>query len=201
MFKNYLNDSSKIDLKCRLKYLQACVNAFTEVAKEKYHNTVNTLLNTQKKSKVYWSLLKIFLNYKKISITPPLFYENRFITDFKEKFKLLNFFFSKQCSLISNNSSLPADVNYITGKHLFIVTYSAKDIGKIVRNLDSNIAHEHDNISLPMLKICSDYICLPSEIFKRALLTGVFSSEWKKGNIVPVHKNATKKILKIIDQF
>ena len=115
-------------MKGRLKYLQAYVNAFTEVAKEKYHNTVNTLLNTQKKSKVYWSLLKIFLNY--ISNTPPLFYENRFITDFKEKFKLLNFFFSKQCSLVSNNSSLPADVNYITDKHLFIVTYPAKDIGK-----------------------------------------------------------------------
>ena len=52
-----------------------------------------------------------------------------------------------------------------------------------------------------MLKICSDSICLPSEIFKQALLTGLFPSEWKKRNIVPIHKKVTNKILKIIDQF
>ena len=57
-FKNYRNNSSNIDLKCRLKYLQACLNASVEVAKEKYHNTVNKLINAQKNSKVYWSLLK-----------------------------------------------------------------------------------------------------------------------------------------------
>ena len=47
-FKNYRNSATNIDLKCRLKYLQACLNASVEVAKEKYHNTVNKLINTQK---------------------------------------------------------------------------------------------------------------------------------------------------------
>ena len=65
--------------------LQACLNASIEVAKEKHHNTANKLINTQKSYKVYWSLLQIFLNNKKILIMPLLFYENRFITDFKEK--------------------------------------------------------------------------------------------------------------------
>ena len=104
-FKNYHNNSSNIALKCRLKYLQTCLNASIEVAKEKYyHNTVNKLMNTQKNSKVYWYLLKIFLNNKKIPIIPPLFYENRFITDFKEKAQLFNIFFSNQCSLIPYNT-------------------------------------------------------------------------------------------------
>ena len=85
-FKNYCNNSSNIALKCCLKYLQICLNASIEVAEEKYyHNTVNKLMNTQKNSRVYWSLLKSFLNNKKISIIPPLFYENYFITGFKEK--------------------------------------------------------------------------------------------------------------------
>ena len=93
-FKNYRNNRGNIDLKCRLKYLQTCLNASIEVAKEKYyHNTVNKLMNTQKNSKVYWYLLKIFLNNKKIPIIPPLFYENRFITDFKEKDNFLIFYF------------------------------------------------------------------------------------------------------------
>ena len=40
-FKNYRNNSSNIDLKCYLKYLQAYLIASVEVAKEKYyHNTV-----------------------------------------------------------------------------------------------------------------------------------------------------------------
>ena len=42
-FKNYCNNSSNIDLKCHLKYLQICLDESIEVAKEKYyHNTVNS---------------------------------------------------------------------------------------------------------------------------------------------------------------
>ena len=146
-------------------------------------------MNIQKNSKLYWFLLKIFLNNKKIPIIPPLFYENRFITDFKEKAQLFNILFFKQCSLIPNNSSLPADVNYITDKRLSTVTFSARDIGKIIQNLDSNKAHGHDKLSIRMLKICDDSFCVPLEmIFKQALLTGVSPSEWRKGNIVPIHK-------------
>ena len=53
-FKNYCNNSSNTDLKCRLKYLQACLNASNEVARAKYyHNTVNKLINTQKNSQAY----------------------------------------------------------------------------------------------------------------------------------------------------
>ena len=88
-----------------------------------------------------------------------MFYENCFVTDFMENAKLFNVFFSKQCSHITNNSSLPADVNYITDKSS--VTFSAEDIGKIIQNLDSNKAHDHDNISIYTLKICDDSICIP----------------------------------------
>ena len=48
-----------------------------------------------------------------------------------------------------------------------------------------------------MLKICGDSVCVPLErIFKQALLTGVFPSEWKKGNIVPIHKKCDKRNIK-----
>ena len=44
-----------------------------------------------------------------------------------------------------------------------------------------------------MLKVCGYSICVPLEmIFKQALLTGVLPSEWKKGNIVPIHKKSDK---------
>ena len=48
-----------------------------------------------------------------------------------------------------------------------------------------------------MLKICGDSICLPLEmIFKQALLTGMFPSEWKKVNIFPIHKKGDKQNIK-----
>ena len=50
----------------------------------------NKLNNLQRNSKACWSLLKYFLNNKKIPLMPPLFYENIFLTNFLENvFKAL----------------------------------------------------------------------------------------------------------------
>ena len=139
----------------------------------------------------------MLLNNKKIPLIPPLYYDNCFITDFKEKDELFNSFFSKQCSLISNNSSLSNCINYTTEKRFSTVALSVESIGKIIQNLDSNKAHAHDNINIRMLQICGDSIYEPLEtIFRQALLTGVFPSEWKKGNIAPLHKKSDKQNIK-----
>ena len=97
--------------------------------------------------------MKVFLNNKKIPIIPPLFHENKFVTDFKEKAELFNAFFAKQCSLIDNNSSLPKNLIYLTEKRLSKIRFSEDDIAKIIQNLDPNKAHGHDQISIRMLKI------------------------------------------------
>ena len=120
----------------------------------------------------------MLLNNKKIPLIPPLYYDNRLITNLKENAELFNSFFSKQCSLISNNNSLPNYINYTSQKPLSTVALSVEAIGKIIQNLDSSKAHGHDNISICMLKICGDSIYEPFEIILRqALLTGVFPSE------------------------
>ena len=47
-----------------------------------------------------------------------------------------------------------------------------------------------------MLKICGDTICKPLKmIFSQALSSGSFPSEWKKGNMVPIHKKYDKQNL------
>ena len=47
-----------------------------------------------------------------------------------------------------------------------------------------------------MLKICRFSIYKPLEmIFKQCIDTGVFPSEWKKGNIVPIRKKRDKQTL------
>ena len=134
-------------------------------------------------------MLKIFLNNKKIPLIPPLFYENCFITDFKVKAELFNSFFSNQCSLLKNCSKLPKNLRYVTDKRLRTINFRADNIEKIIASPNPNKSHSHDNISIRMLKIYGDTICKPLElIFKQVLTTGVFPSEWKKGNIVPYYK-------------
>ena len=48
-----------------------------------------------------------------------------------------------------------------------------------------------------MLTVCDPSIYKPLETtFNQCLVTGVFPSERKKGNIVPIHKKEDKKTLK-----
>ena len=75
--------------------------------------------------------------------------------------------------------------------------FAKEDIIRIINNLDPNKAHGHDEISIRILKICGDSICRPLNIiFKTCLLTGKFPLEWKKANIVPIHKKGDKQAVK-----
>ena len=179
----------------RLQFLQERLSTSIESSNERYYTRVaNRLSNTQKSTKSYWSLLKIFLNNKEILLIPTLFHENRFITDFKEKAELFNSFFSNQCSLLKNCSKLPTNPRYATDKRLRTINFTADNIEKIIVSLNSNKAHGHDNISIRMLKIFGDTICKLLELFfKQALTTGVFPSEWKKRNIVPCYKKGDQE--------
>ena len=96
-------------------------------------------------------------------------------------------------SLINNNSKLPTNLNHVTDRCLFSVTFSAGDIAKIIQNNSSNIAHGHDNFSIRVLKICGDNINKPLE---QALVTGTYPLDWKKANIVPVRKKGDKQNIK-----
>ena len=85
----------------------------------------------------------------------------------------------------------------MTNNRSFSVTFSQDDIAKIIQNLDSVKAHGYDNINMRTLKICSPAILKPLEIiFKQCVDTSVLTSEWKKGNIVPIHKKGDKQTLK-----
>ena len=160
-------------------------------SKQKYFLRLTQKLNTIRKStRAYWDLLKIFLNNCKIPVIPPLFHNKKFVTDFKEKSELFNFFFAKQCSIIKNNSKLPPRLHFLTDKHLSMAKFVNTNIVlKIIRIFNPNKAHGHDKISIRVLKICGNSLCRPLElIFNDCLANEIVSSDWKKGNLVPVHK-------------
>ena len=136
------------------------------------------------------------MEQQKIPLIPPLFHEDKFVADLKQN---PNFFI--HYSLIKNNNKLPSYLQYLTANLLSSISFSQDHIAKKIQNLDPNKAYGHDNFSICMLKICGSSIYQPKEmIFKQCIETGVFCSEWKKGNIVPIHENGDKQTLEIITQ-
>ena len=173
--------------------LQSISNSLTETirsSKEKFYCKLSTkLANPSTLSKTYWSILQTFVNGKKILIIPPLLVNDNFITNFLEKANLFNEFFSKQCQPLQNNSALPKSNTYHTGNRLNDITFDNEKLLKIIQSLDANKAHGYDGISIRMLKLGSPSIIKPlSIIFQNCLKSSTFPDDWKKGNIVPVHK-------------
>ena len=116
--------------------------------------------------------------------------------DFREKANHFNKYFASICTPI-HNSCLPISVDLINPSACFSTFNFADDeILKIIRALDINKAHGHDEISVRMIKICDDAIIEPlSLIYKNCIENGTFPAIWKKSNIVPVHKKRDKQII------
>ena len=142
--------------------------------KQNYYSKIaEKLQNSQGSSNSYRSLLN--KNKNKIPIILPLYHKNEFVIDFKKTAELFNSFFADQCSLISNSSELPSKLEYLTQGRLQSITFSKDDIAKLMQSLDPNKAHGHDQISIRMLKLCSNSICKPLKIiFNRCLETSTF---------------------------
>ena len=96
--------------------------------------------------------------------------------DFKEKVELFTSHFATQCSLISNNSQLLLQIQYLTDNRLSSASYSQDKVAKVIKNLDPNLApNAHRK------KVCGPSIYKPLEIiFNQCIETGVFPSDWKK---------------------
>ena len=172
IYKNFRKDRNNTQPLRKLEYLQNRLNNSIDSSKHNYYlRMVNKLNSIQKSSKAYWFLLKSFLNNKKIAIIPPVLHNDSFVTDFKKKAELFNFYFANQCTLIDSNSTLPVNVEYLTDKHL--------------SSFDSE-----DDI---MKSICKPL----RKIFQKCLRTGTFLLEWERGKVVPM----LNKFIKIISLF
>ena len=119
------------------------------------------------------------------------------MTDFRKKTDIFNSFFAKQSSQINSDKSLPSKIIKKTDNSLYSVKFSTENISQIINKLDSNKAHGHDQISIRMFEICGSSVCRPLQtIYKSCLDKGKFPQEWKKANVVPVHKKNGKQLVK-----
>ena len=117
------------------------------------------------------------------------------VSDFTTKASLFNNFFAPQFCPVVNSSALP-NFCYKTQKWISDIELKKDDIFLIIKNLNPNKAHEWDNVSVRMIQLCGKSIIKPFKyLFKSSLTAGIFPEDWKKANIIPVHKKESKNCL------
>ena len=73
-YQIYQNNKADTCIINKLNFLQDSLKNLIEMSKQKYYSRIaNKLTIIRKSPKTYWSLLKLFLNNKKIPIIPPSF--------------------------------------------------------------------------------------------------------------------------------
>ena len=106
--KCHFQNNEDMQLFRRFQSIQKLLTATTQKSKEQYCTRISTkLMDPITSLKAYWSILKTILNNKNIPYIPPVYHNNNYITDFKEKTQIFNKFFAKQCILVENTSKLP----------------------------------------------------------------------------------------------
>ena len=147
-------------------------------------------------TKSCWTILKAFYNNKKIPLIPPLLINDKFVIDIKTKANIFYKFFGEQCTPLKNDSALPTSQYVLTQSRLQSIDFICEEISRIIRSLDVNKAHDHDDISIKIIKICDNSLVRPlSLLFKNAFGDSHFPELWKKLNIIPVHKKMTNEII------
>ena len=96
---------------------------------------------------------------------------------------IFNDFFAVQCTSLTNSSVLPSTISFKTHSRLNSISFEKEDVLKIMRNLNVNKAHGHDNISIRMLKICDSEVVEPLSLtYKNCIDSGISPDTWKRSH-------------------
>ena len=86
--KGFVNDRSSLE---KFSSLQNTLSSLIKTSKQEYFSKIAKKLSDPSiSSKIYWSVLKCFLTGKKVPYIPPIFHENKFVTNFREKTELFH---------------------------------------------------------------------------------------------------------------
>ena len=98
VFKRFVKNKGSVSNNSNLKkfnFLQKNLSSLIETSKQEYFSKIaKNLSDPNTSSKTYWYILKGFLTGKKVPCIPPIFRDNKFITNFREKAELFNSFFA-----------------------------------------------------------------------------------------------------------
>ena len=84
---------------------------------------------------------------------------------------------------------------FLTQSRLSSISFNEDEILKIVRALNINKAHGHDDISIRMIKISDKSLLKPLIILFEYSTKSSYPDIWKRSNIIPVHKKNGKQLV------
>ena len=196
LFKQYIQNGR---FECDFILIERLGNELSDLISETkalYYKNLARKLNLLLQAKMYWSILKTFYNNKKVPLIPPLLIDNKFVTDIKTKANIFNNFFADQCTPLKNNSILPTNLIFLTQARLEFLEFNEGEILKIIRALNINKVHCHDDISIRMVKICNKLLLKPLTIlFKNLTSSCCYPDIWKKSHIIPAHKKNDRRLV------
>ena len=179
-----------------LHQVSECTKLIVEAKDQHLAKLSLKLDNSDAAPKTYWSIINRFLHNKKITIIPPVSFEGKLISDFEEKAELFNNHFASLCSLVKNASTLP-NLEYKTHEQLNYFEINENDILSIIKKSNASKAHEWDKMSIRMVKLCGKTVAIRLKpIFRSILEKGLSPDDWKKSNVVPIHKRNPKNLIK-----
>ena len=168
------------------------LNQFQFQLNQHHAHLSHKLLDPKASQKSYWSILKPFLNNRKITCIPTFLHQDKICNWLKsesqyfQQFLCWLMFYCKKTTvnfrwLSETHTHKKNNKKGKTGESISKINFSTDDTLKIIRNLDVNKSHEHDMISIRMIKICDTSLCRPLKlIFQSCLESGKFPIEWKK---------------------
>ena len=110
MYNNYLKNSKSDQSFKTFQSFQSQLSSLIASFKNEYFSKLTKrLLDTSTSLETYCSLLKTFLNNKKLPAIPPILQDNKFISDFKQKAESFNSQFFGQCTPLINNIKIPPE--------------------------------------------------------------------------------------------
>ena len=86
---------------------------------------------------------------------------DKFVTDIQPKENTFSKIFADQCTPLKNDIVLPANHMFLTQARLGTLDFNEGGILKIIRALNVNKAHDHDDISIRMIRICDKSLTKP----------------------------------------
>ena len=104
---------------------------------------------------------------------------------YKKKKKKFNKFFADQCQPLNNASDLPTNKLLLSQSRLGSLDFNEEELLQIIRALNINKDHGHDDIFIRMIKICDSSLLKPLIVL---IKSSCYPDIWKKSNVIPVHK-------------
>lgn len=176
--------------KLKLRHLSQNVKNLIKFKRQQYLTKIKSSLSDN--PKLFWSFHKAILHHRS---TPSVITYNGITAKTpKEKADLFNLYFasifqprdilnsSSSCSLIRNTNQ----ISDISITHVEVANY--------LQNLDVTKAGGPDAISPRLLKLCSNEIAKSlSDLFNKSLQLGLVPLDWKKADVIPLHKDDDKE--------